>query len=654
MEGIGIYSINFLQLLLTSSFFILGGWLMNGKKQMTYRTAFMSLFLGLISMSTVFAIYITGGKTVMLGFLFVLIGLFWENQKTKQRKEFFRSNQVSLLYGLLFGAAFVFTWAFLTIVQFDDFPYHIPRGAALNQNDYIVNAFRSFYLGFTGEENYYHVFNVLDASYHSPKPYHYLEMWTAVSVNSIFGGLVTEKFVLVSNTLYNLTTFVGFLALLEKYSPVKWFHLIFCAAFFFVAGLHLPFYSLIGIPDFSLPVFTHRAKMCVYYPFILGFIIHFEKETPQRSILILSGLMLATVVVAPAIIGGVSLFLFYHLIVRRNVNNALIGWSYMAVVSLFVFVFYALTDTGQFNIRANAGASDLATNLLDLIFANPSQLIMSFVKVLINEFFLYFPLSILLGFVYFNSKDFYRNKEGFILLCGGLIFCGAIAYAIFADEKDAGQLFYNISNSLLNCLLIYVFILLISRFNENIDYSKNAKKYCILASIVGLIVAVHFFKAIKRNIYPSISKEYYSDRYLNKIKEYILLDNKPNLGAAIKGEDDYSSSFSSQTAAYTLAYYLGYIENGSMAINISDLDIKNSDDDRKRDSSSNLFYRFAQDQKKKNQFESVGKSQLDFIEKYNIDFMVISKNGNLRSELIQLIKEEIEDEISGERFLIIR
>ena len=146
----------------------------------------------------------------MLGFL--ILGVFYFFEKKNRPLSSIQSHQYNtrfVIIGLLFGATVVFTWAFLTVGQFDSFPYHIPSGTEIAPNDYFINVFRSYYLGLTGEENYYHFFNTIDAAYHGPKPYHYLEMWTTAASTSLFGGLTAEKFVFISTPLYNLTAFLG-------------------------------------------------------------------------------------------------------------------------------------------------------------------------------------------------------------------------------------------------------------------------------------------------------------------------------------------------------------------------------------------------------------------------------------------------------------
>ena len=160
--------------------------------------------------------------------------------------------------------------------------------------------------------------------------------------------------------------------------------------------------------------------------------------------------------------------------------------------------------------------------------------------------------------------------------------------------------------------------------------------------------------AIHKNIAPASRTQKYSDAYLQKIKTYILSDKKITIGASIKGGKDYNSGFAKQTAAYTLGYYLAYMENGAIALNISDFAIPNPNWGDKLDRASNLFYRFVEAQKTTKTFVSIGQSQVEFIQKYDLDFIILSKNGTLREEVASMVKEEIIDEVSGERFLIIK
>ena len=559
-----------------------------------------------------------------------------------------------VIMGLLFGAMVVFTWSFLAIGQFDSFPYHIPNGTAIAPNDYFINVFRSYYLGVTGEENYYHFFNTIDTAYHGPKPYHYLEMWTTAASTSFFGGLAAKKFVFISTPLYHLTAFLGIVALWERYQSIRWYHLLLSGAFLFLAGLHFSFYNDFKVLNFSLPIFTHRVKMCVYYPFVLAFLLQFDKEKPQQSILFLAGLMIATVVVAPALLGGIFLFLMYQFFILDNKRNALITASYVGAIAVFIFLFYKFTETGQFNIRANASADNIVANLFSMLTDAPVQKITFFLTVLFKEAILYLPLLVLGLILYKEEKKFLKNNFALLILVIGIVISGAGAYTLLKGEKDATQLFYNIVNSILNCLLIWGGIKLFSKpLKPSSAYPISWKHYGI-GLLFSVILVKQFSFAVKRNIFPAMTQKAYSNEYLQQIKTYVLETEAPNIGAAIKGGKDYNSAFSKQTAAYTLGYYLAFMENGSIALQISDFDIPKLNASDKLDRASNLFYRFVEQQQKDNTFSSIGLSQAAFIQKYDLDFVVISKNGTLRPAVQDMITATFKDKVSGERFLLVR
>jgi len=163
MTGLSIYLLNLGLLSFISLFFLLIGQQLQQTNKLTFRTTFFSLFVGILFLSTGFAMVKTGGKTIMLGFVLLALFYFFEKkQHSTLPKKHPQSSPRFLIIGLLFGAFFVFTWAFLAIGQFDAFPYHIPSGTQISQNDYLINVVRSYYLGVTGEENYYHFFNNVD------------------------------------------------------------------------------------------------------------------------------------------------------------------------------------------------------------------------------------------------------------------------------------------------------------------------------------------------------------------------------------------------------------------------------------------------------------------------------------------------------------
>jgi len=207
-------------------------------------------------------------------------------------------------------------------------------------------------------------------------------------------------------------------------------------------------------------------------------------------------------------------------------------------------------------------------------------------------------------------------------------------------------------NATLNCLLIWAVIKLINQLPKAVPLVRISWKYYGIGLVFLTLFARQVSFAVKRNIYPAMTTKKYSDDYLQQIKAYILMGDSPNIGAAIKGGKDYNSGFSKQTAAYTLGYYLAYMENGSIALNISDFDIPKLKWADELDRASNLFCRFVEAQKADKAFVSIGQSQVEFIQEYDLDFIIVSKNGVLREEVETIVHDRIVDSISGERFLL--
>jgi hypothetical protein len=228
-------------------------------------------------------LYKTGGMTILSVYLLIGAMLYYQH-----RHRFISQNHIGqppksfILIGISIGLLFVYGWSFLTLGQFDDFPFHIPDGISLSQNDYIINTTRSFYIEQTGEENYYHVLNELDNAYNGTKPYHYIEFWTTVFTSNCSSSLMAVQFKLLVVPLYYLTAFVGALALMERYLTMRWYHIFLALSMMFCAGLYFPFYRKI-FNDFSLPIFSHRLKMDPYYLFILSCLIEYGRANYQGA-----------------------------------------------------------------------------------------------------------------------------------------------------------------------------------------------------------------------------------------------------------------------------------------------------------------------------------------------------------------------------------
>jgi hypothetical protein len=65
------------------------------------------------------------------------------------------------------------------------------------------------------------------------------------------------------------------------------------------------------------------------------------------------------------------------------------------------------------------------------------------------------------------------------------------------------------------------------------------------------------------------------------------------------------------------------------------------------------FYQFVETQKKKNQFKSIPQSQLDFIKKYHIEWLVTDSETILPDEIKKLVVQEFSSEYYKIKFYLL-
>jgi hypothetical protein len=358
-------------------------------------------------------------------------------------------------------------------------------------------------------------------------------------------------------------------------------------------------------------------------------------------------------VAVPAVFGGLGIFILYRLFQRDR--SALTLIIQLLIYGIAIVTFYSITGSQELNIRPNAGTSELMQNLGSLFLDDQPLKIMTIMRSLLEEWVIYMPLVVITIAILRRPPNSDIDYRGLAVLVGGVLLSGAGSFALFFDQKDGAQRFYNVANPLLNVLMIWGVIKLVSQSGDSIKDAFTFKNGLVLicAGLYAIAISLQIFKVVSKNILPAWSTPAYSDQYLNEIKTYILSDDRITIGAAIKGGEDYASSYSWQTAAYTLGYYLAYMEDGAVALNISDYDIPIDPDAELIDRESSLFYRYMKTQKESRVFANVVSSQMQFIKAYDLDFIIASKSTSLPHELREIAQEMITDPISGERFIIV-
>ena len=636
----------FILILLLALSYGLGALFIRTEKKAPFYLAFHRVFIGLIGISALFAVVRSQGWTIQLLFLPWLFYLIQTERKINSSTVPLRQHNSlkALIPYFLLASTLVFSWAFLYRIQAAPFPFFIPSGTALLPNDVHIYSLRSYYLGQSAWENYFGVYNTFDSNFHGLNPYHYLELWLNAGINSLLGGLSVLNLSLVTGPLLQLLSFLGLLAIVEYFRPVKGIHILLALSFLFTAGLYL-FYGRIGFPALSLPIVSYPFKLVTYYPFLIGFILAALYRQAFKAILLIMALPIATFVALPSIAA---------LLLLICLANPLLKFSTLSSLKIMAFAILLLGGIGLFyNVMPEPSANSTFTveggelsSLLMNFFKDSSVYIQRFAYALTHWGLLYGPF-ILIGYW---TKAFW-SKQAFLLYSFIFLLFGAAAcYALLGAFAQASQLFYNVVFSFSNCLVILVFIQAYHFFPKSFSWKTG-----ITSVLFMLTLSTQCYLVYEKHILPKQEKAY-STAYLMQIQEWAVAGTLSPIGGALKGAEDYTSEYAKMTTGYVLGYYLQFMRDGITTVSMSDFEIPiNPKEERNnlKDIQSGAFYQFVARQKKAQTFTSVEDSKRKFILENAINFLILSQNATLPKSLENKIDQILLDSVSGERFILL-
>lgn len=599
-----------------------------------YQDLFDFLLLAFVLLSAIWAIVQTKGLTVQWLFLPLVATYFYLGRgNTKASKV----NKIKLVH-LFFLGAFCFLWCFFSIINAGELGFYVPDGLSTQENDFFIYAQRAKSLASFGQENYFASLNGLNEAYQGLTPYHYLELWLSSFFSQLLGVNHVFSLGLIVKPSFYFITGVGFLSLLDKWGyDKKWESLGLVLTFFFFSGLYLKI-SFLSLPEFNLSSLSYRTKMMVYYPFYLGFILHFLDREKEKAFLMLAMLMIATVVSIPALVGASILIGLWA--EKRKDSSFRISFLIIVLTSISLLVFYAFVPSPQLSASMGVEKQEL---LGYLSFSHLLQSLGRFLLHLSGLIPIFLLPLLLLFFACKRTSD--HALRDLILISVAIIFSGAAAYAFLGEFENAIQLFFN---PVIVCMNMGGILALLFLWK---DQGKRTGMYAILVLSIFNQAAI-----LGPKLFSHHTTQYYSASYIEEIKTLAENGELSDLGGAMKAEEDYFSDFSKITYAYTAAYYLQYFEHEIDCISLSDYEIKINPHNQRNNlvnRNSGLFYQYVQQQKNEGLFKSLPQSQLSFLKKHKINFLVLSKNVTLDPALNLRIKRKIRDTFSGEQFLLI-
>lgn len=631
-------------------------WASSFSFQFFFADVFFSSLVGQIASVFFYAIYHTKGLTIQ--WLFLLIALFfWSEKKWIQRTDspnFTFKNILPKLLTIFIGIVFCFLWEAYFFIDTNSFPFHIP---------FIDTGFYnniSHFLSVTGHENVLNMENWFEGqSSNGISLYHYFELWLNNLITNSSGLLSMPTYVLITQPSFFAIGFVGVLALLEQKAHFNFLHLFWAILLLFSGVVFFDFYLKIEKLQYIDIIFFHflghlSKKTGTYLVCMLAFALLFERKKYEQAYYTLLCLPIMTVTMFTSVIGGTWLFLFI-LFLSRNENRHI----YKKILLSSILFFACFLIAYQF-MRDDLGGIISINNIFSNLFSFNSltQKMKLFIGTFAQVILLFFPYIII---ILFNKpikewKGVYATHKEYIIAAVSLVVAGLISWVLFFSMNDSFQLFIG-TLSALQMLIILLVLHHIHLFEWN-NIRKSAANF-----LLALLFAYNLSLQVKKQYYGySNAGNYfnqgatYSTSYLSKIKHRLHKIN--GFGACLVDNELVEHSpfpYKLSRHIIRLGNYLPLMTNECYVIQLYDFK-PNELGSNETDMYMNLlsFYKFVKKQQKESVFQSIAQSQVDFIKKYKLKFLILSKNITLNVLFTPLIQEIIVDESSGERFIILK
>ena len=250
------------------------------------------------------------------------------------------------------------------------------------------------------------------------------------------------------------------------------------------------------------------------------------------------------------------------------------------------------------------------------------------------------------------STSFFDLRNPFLLVVVILI-VGLGEACLLYGMLDAEQFYYNLF-PILNVLLIVSLVVLLFAPGRIVYNGIRGLRLCATC-VLGLLLMTKAVLNFMGNRGIDVYDHQYSDEYVLEV----AASNQHSvglIGVEIEAPSEFARLRDKQTRMMRLGTFTKFLKQYATSINISVMDVGSwSEDTRgvdKRLIAYSTFYQFVQAQKDQRMFTSIEQSQVDFIDEFDIKYAIATKRAEVSAQIMQKVKRQIVDSLSGERFLL--
>ncbi len=467
------------------------------------------------------------------------------------------------------------------------------------------------------------------------KPYHYMDLWGKGLLLDISGKSPVDDHIYSWVPLVGAMFFPGLKSVFNTvYRGNAWPGIAFSAAFS-ALFVHMYIDGVRWSDAFGWNLFLFPKIL----PFSFGLAMWSLCclwEVDWLDVFALSVIMLSNILLAPVI--GLAFFLFYllrYVLVRDR--GDLYKIALLAATAVLIFLFYQVWGTFK-------SSSDTTSPL------GPEGYAFWFIKLLAAsqvKYYLFFSPVIAVFALAVAGWLPARFEERMVMFAFlAVSFSGSIVHAVFNDNVETFQF-----TGMTHAPGIQVFALVALAILLN-SHSTGRRKWIIgfLAVVIGLQLAFGAFQSLK-SIHSRFNS--YSVEFIEHTKR--VLEGKNRIGVAVI-YPPRSITYSADPRICYACNFLKKIGNHYWTNQISIPEDMNHlpYPERKTAIALSPFYRFKEQMRQNDPAYSFEKAQMEFINRYEVDFLVLEKDATPPRWLPPCTEQLIEDPESGTVLFILK
>ncbi len=591
----------------------------------THQKVFFKLIGGVLFWAIAISIIATSFKTINI--LALLTFIFLWKKEGKHFSEIQFQHILPDIFEIKYLALCLIVLFLFISVQFYRNEYFNVEYVYLSNPDYSFYLTMAEYQFSTGVERltpWYELFEL--SKIEAVEPYHYGDIWLT-SVFLRWSQIAPLRmFLYVFIPVISMISFTGLHALYANHTSKRYNYLNIFICFMML-------FSIGGIPfvreayGFTMLPLTTPKIFLFFNLCVLGFLFLLNNKH-QAFITILCVIPIFHILYAPLIFSAIFVWSGYFYFFKKE-KWAIHGLVFPVVMTLGILLFYLIF--GKYNTYYGGSAK------LELMEYFKGFMITSFRDVLARAIVFYLPTIILIGWIWKNKIHLSSLEKQIFSFSGTIILVTIFFRGLLNYNHEALQIPQIIFNPLLTILLLFVFSLLVKG-----DFFGNKYKIPIYILILTHLGSSTYI--ILNNYTQKEDKIHF--QFLSQIENE--LKELPPIGVFISNTEDLDFHTISPHLCF-VAEPLKLIGKDQWVNSISIPDNITNFPFPERVSSiiNSPFYQFIQEDKAKNNYTTYGNAQKDFVEEYNIGYVLIEKGGVLTEELKSIISKIIKEKDEG-------